>query len=80
MNRHDLTPQRMGEKKQSEVEKLVRKICAVIDHDDGDDDAAIQALSFCLLARIQVTFELSKRDAVDFAAECFRRYGQYTMS
>lgn len=74
----NITPQKMTPSQQVKIQNLIVKITDVVEH--GDDDCVIQALSFCLLGKIKVVCNLSQRDAVDFCAECFKRYGQLTMS
>jgi len=61
------------------VAELIEEIAAVVDRAD-DVGSVVQALGFCLIAKIQVACNLTPRGAVDYCAEHFRRYGQIVMS
>lgn len=69
---------KMTVKEKVEICEIIKKINAVVEHDDPH--LMLQALSFYMLGAVEITYKMSKRDSVDFCADCFKRYGQFVMS
>lgn len=71
--------EQMTAEQQSRIIELVKLISAAIsyDHDAGE---VINALSFCLLGRVKVAWDLGDREAVEFCAKHFKTYAQTVWS
>src|SRR5262252_1853597 len=62
-----MRPQKMTPSMQAKVETLVNQICAVTE--GKDEDAAVQALAFCLFAHVCYALKLNVREAVEYCAK-----------
>lgn len=56
------------------IRTIAKKIAVAVGN--SDQDLTVQALAFTLLGAVELTYELSSQEAIDFCADCIRRYGQ----
>ena len=70
--------QQMTTQQKAGVCEIIEKIHAVIEHDDMH--LVLQALGFLMLGGIETEYKMPRRMAVDFCADCIKKYGQFTMS
>jgi hypothetical protein len=71
-------PQRVSPQEQDAINGIIEKISSAVDGTDMHE--LTQALALFLIHIVQDAYELSQRDAVDFTADCIRRYGQTVLS